>query len=447
MQTPDTAAAVLVLLGAAVAATAIFVRAVLAERAAAWADLEARLAKRDEELANAKACLRVAALARREDDRRIQLYRRIVSELPIGIAVLRVEKPADPDSWLIVDFNPAGMRLAASGKENPSGRHLLDFSPEIRGGPLPRACVEALRSGREVVLDDFPGTSRAPGRRFSIRVFPLRGPLVGLAFEDITARKSAEAALSRSNDELTQFAFVASHDLQAPLRKASAFAEQLRLRLGDGIDATSLDFLGRMGRSLQDMQELIDALLALARISSPKASPCDVDLSMTAAEVLSDLDGVIVATRAHVRVGRLPSVKGDRRQMKQLLQNLIGNALKFTAPGRPPRVRVRGRALNGGGVELIVEDDGIGFDMNCAERIFQPFQRLHARHEYPGSGMGLAICRRIVERRGGSISVDSAPGRGTRFTINLPDVPTPLEAIWSNASESFSSKTTPTTPC
>ncbi|MCR4294482.1 MAG: ATP-binding protein, partial [Elusimicrobia bacterium] len=338
-------------------------------------------------------------------------------------------------------------RLAASGKENPSGRRLLDFAPELRGGPLPRACVEALQRNREVDLDDFAVASRAPGRRFSIRVFPLGAPLVGLAFEDVTARKAAEAALSRSNDELTQFAYVASHDLQAPLRKAAAFAEQLRQRLGDGLDATSLDFLSRMGRSLEGMQDLIDALLALARISSPASLPIDVDLSATAAEVLSDLDGTIAGAEAHVRIGRLPSVKGDPRQMKQLLQNLIGNALKFTAPGRPPRVRVRGRALNGGDVELIVEDDGIGFDMKFAERIFQPFQRLHARHEYPGSGMGLAICRRIVDRRGGSIAVDSAPGRGTRFTIVRPDVPAPLEAIWSNASESFSSKTTPITRC
>ncbi|MCM2303113.1 MAG: ATP-binding protein [Elusimicrobia bacterium] len=447
MQTPDTAAAVIVLLGAAAATTAIFVRAMFAEKAGAWEELRALLARREEELADAKATLRVAALGRDEDGRRIQLYRRIVSELPIGIAVLRVEKPADPDSWLIVDFNPAGMRLSAAGEENPSGRRLLDFAPELRGGPLPRACVEALRRGREVELDDFPVTSRAPGRRFSIRAFPLGGPLLGLAFEDVTARKSAEAALSRSNEELTQFAYVASHDLQTPLRKASAFAEQLRLRLGDGLDATSLDFLRRMGRSLEGMQELIDALLSLARITSREAAPQDVDLSATASEVLSDLDAAIAASRAHVRVGRLPVVKGDPRQLKQLLQNLVGNALKFTEPGRPPRVRVRARALEGGGAELVVEDDGIGFDMKFAERIFQPFQRLHARHEYPGSGMGLAICRRIVDRRGGSIAVVSAPGRGARFTIVLPAVAAPVEALWSNASESFSSKTTPTTRC
>lgn len=446
MQTPDNAAAVIVLLGAAAATTAIFVRAMLAERAGAWEDLRALLARREEELASARATLRVAALGRSEDGRRIQLYRRIVSELPIGIAVLRIEKPADPGSWLIVDFNPAGMRLAAAGGVNPADRPLLDFAPELRGGPLPRACVEALRRGREVDIDDFPSTSRAPGRRFSIRVFPLGGPLVGLAFEDVTARKAAEAALSSSNDELTQFAYVASHDLRAPLSKAAAFAEQLRHRLGDGLDATSLDLLRRMGRSLEGMQDLINALLSLALVTSRTAPPQEVDLSATAAEVLADLDGAIAAARAHVRVGELPTVKGDPQQMKQLLQNLIGNALKFATPDKPPRVRVRGRALNGG-VELVVEDDGIGFDMQFAERIFQPFQRLHARHEYPGSGMGLAICRRIVERRGGSIDVDSAPGRGARFTIVLPDVPAPLEAIWSNASEYSSSKTILTTRC
>lgn len=446
MQTPDNAAAVVVLLGAAVATTAIFVRAMLADKAGAWEDLRGLLALREEELANAKATLRVAALSRSEDGRRIELYRRIVSELPIGIAVLRVEAPGDPDSWLIVDLNPTGLRLAAAGDADPSGQRLLDFSPELRGGPLPRACAEALRRNRETTLDDLPGAFRAPGRRFSIRVFPLGGPLVGLAFEDVTVRLAAEAALSRSNDELTQFAYVASHDLQAPLRKAAAFAEQLRQRLGGGLDATSLDFLRRMGRSLEGMQGLIDSLLCLARVSSRAAPPQEVDLSAIAAQVLSDLDGAIAATRAHVRVGRLPVVKGDAQQLKQLLQNLIGNAVKFTAPGRPPRVRMRGRALGDGGVELVVEDDGIGFDIRFADRIFQPFTRLHSRQEYPGSGMGLAICRRIVERAGGKISVDSAPGRGARFTIVLPAVPA-LEVIWSNASESSSSKTTPTTRC
>ena len=129
-----------------------------------------------------------------------------------------------------------------------------------------------MRRDRESLIPDFASTRRMPGRRFSIRVFPLGRPLVGLAFEDITARKAAEDALARSNDELTQFAFVASHDLQAPLRKAAAFAEQVRRRLGPRLDDASGDFLRRMTGSLEGMQALIDALLALAQVSSRATS-------------------------------------------------------------------------------------------------------------------------------------------------------------------------------
>ncbi len=405
---------------AAAALTAFLLRAVLAELKEAQDALERRMSEQDGDLWTANAHLRVAALGRREDGRRIQLYRRVVGELPVGIVVLRVDDPRDPETWLIVEMNPAGMRLSGAGFENPAGRPLLDFAPELRGGEVPRACAEALRRNREVEVRDFESTERVPGGRFSIKAFPLGGPLVGLAFEDITARKAAEAALARSNADLTQFAFVASHDLQAPLRKAAAFAEQLKLRLGPGLDGTSLDFIERMGRSLEGMQSLIDALLKLAQIGVRTAAPREVPLETVAGAVLADFEGEIARSGARVQRSSLPVVIGDPHQMQQLLQNLIGNSLKFTAPGKAPVIRLRGRTFDDGHRELVVEDDGVGFDMKFAERIFQPFQRLHGRNEYPGNGMGLAICQKIAERHGGKISVESSLGHGARFTVVFP---------------------------
>jgi signal transduction histidine kinase len=364
--------------------------------------------------------LRVADLAHREAGRRIQLYRRIVGELPVGIAVLRIDDPQDPESWLIVELNPAGLLVSAAGDENPAGRRLLEFAPEVRDTDLLRACAEARRLNHGVDVPDFIHWERVHGAHFSIKVFPLEGPLVGIAFEDITARKKAEAALARSNAELTQFAYVASHDLQAPLRKAAAFAQQLKLRLGDGLDATSGDFLERMGRSIESMQALIGDLLELAQVAARVVAPREVDLAAVAAEVLGDFEDSMSQSDARVQCANLPIVVGDPHQMRQLLQNLIGNALKFTAPEKAPRVRLRGRAFDDGRCELVVEDDGVGFDMKFSDRVFQPFQRLHSRKDYPGNGMGLAICQKIVERHGGTISVESVVGRGTRFTVIFP---------------------------
>jgi signal transduction histidine kinase/integral membrane sensor domain MASE1 len=405
---------------AAAALTAFLLRALLAELKEARAALERRMSEQGEDLSAANAHLRAAALGRDEDGRRIQLYSRIVGELPVGIAVLCIDDPRDPESWLIVELNPAGLRLAAAGGENLAGRRLLEFAPEVRGSDLLHACAETLRLNHDVDIPDFVSRKRVPGGHFSIKVFPLGAPLVGLAFEDVTARKTTEAALARSNAELAQFAFVASHDLQAPLRKTAAFAEELKLRLGGGLDEISRDFMERMGRSIEVMQTLIDALLKLAQVSTSVVAPREVNLATLAADVLGDLEKQISRSGARVKCSSLPVVLGDPQQMRQLLQNLIENALKFTTPGQAPQVRLLGWAFDDGHCELIVEDDGVGFDMKFADRIFQPFQRLHSRKDYPGNGMGLAICQKIVDRLGGKISVESSIGRGTRFTVVFP---------------------------
>jgi light-regulated signal transduction histidine kinase (bacteriophytochrome) len=221
---------------------------------------------------------------------------------------------------------------------------------------------------------------------------------------------------------------VASHDLQEPLRKVQAFGDRLKAKCGDALSADARDYLERILGATSRMQTLINDLLTFSRVETRGQPFVPVDLSAVAHEVLGDLEVLIEQTGGRVEVGDMPRVDADPTQVRQLLQNLIGNALKFHKPGRPPVVRVRGRRLEGEGglggddarCEITVDDDGIGFDEKYLDRIFTIFQRLHGRGEYEGTGIGLAVCRRIVERHGGQITARSAPGLGAAFVITLP---------------------------
>ncbi len=228
--------------------------------------------------------------------------------------------------------------------------------------------------------------------------------------------------LERSNRELQDFAFVASHDLQEPLRKIQAFGDRLKTKYGESLSTEGRDYLERMQAAAKRMHVLINDLLTFSRVTS-KAQPfVPVDLGKIAHEVLSDLEVRVQQTGGWVEVGNLPTLDADPLQMRQLLQNLIGNGLKFHRVDVPPVVQVSSTLTDGDRpvIRLLVEDNGIGFDTKYLDRIFTPFQRLHGRTEYEGTGMGLAVCRRIVERHGGTITADSAPGQGAKFTVELP---------------------------
>ncbi len=228
------------------------------------------------------------------------------------------------------------------------------------------------------------------------------------------------AELERSNRELQDFANIASHDMQEPLRKILTFSELLRLRYADQLDARAGDYIQRMDRAARHLHDLINDLLAYSRITTRARPFTPVDLNEVARKVVSDLDLQIEESQAKVEVGKLPSLEADPTQMYQLLQNLVSNALKYHAPDRQPHIVISGDCLADGLCQLKVSDNGIGFDAKYLERIFQPFQRLHPRDEYEGTGMGLAICRKIAERHGGAISATSAPDRGATFVVTLP---------------------------
>lgn len=243
-------------------------------------------------------------------------------------------------------------------------------------------------------------------------------------------RTSAE--LRRSNRELEQFAYVASHDLREPLRKIVAFGDRLEARHAPTLGAEGQDYVSRMQNAARRMQALISALLAYSRVTTQAQPFVPVDLAAVADEVVSDLEVAIQQTGGRVEVGPLPTIDADPAQMRQVLQNLVSNALKFHREGEPPVVRIRACMVESPGAapaepargqtmcEMTVEDNGIGFDEAHLERIFGMFQRLHGRNEYEGTGMGLAISRRVVERHGGTITAESTPGKGSKFTITLP---------------------------
>jgi PAS domain S-box-containing protein len=236
---------------------------------------------------------------------------------------------------------------------------------------------------------------------------------------DITPQKEAEEELKRSNKELEQFAYITSHDLRDPLQKIIGFGDLLKVHCAEGLGERGRDYIERMQHATMRMNRLIEDILTFSRAATAVEELDSVDLQGVVQEALSNLELQIVESKAKISVGKLPSVHADRVQMVQLFQNLFSNALKFRKKEDPPRVSIEGR-LTDATAEISVSDNGVGFDEKFADRIFKPFERLHARGEYGGSGIGLAICHKIVERHHGRITASSTPGRGAVFTVALP---------------------------
>jgi two-component system, LuxR family, sensor kinase FixL len=243
---------------------------------------------------------------------------------------------------------------------------------------------------------------------------------------EITQRKNAEeqlrvyaGRLESSNRELQDFASIAAHDLQEPLRKVLAFGDRLNTRFGSLLGEDGRDYLERMLSSARRMRKLIDDLLTYSRVAT-QAKPFETtDLNEILAEVLSDLELRIEQAHGKIEKENLPTIDADPSQMRQLFQNLIANALKFHRKDAAPVVQItvkntRDRCI------LSVADNGIGFDEKYLDKIFTIFQRLHGKQEYEGTGVGLAVCRRIAERHGGSITAESSLGGGARFVVSLP---------------------------
>lgn len=243
---------------------------------------------------------------------------------------------------------------------------------------------------------------------------------------EITQRKLAEEQLrvyaerlESSNRELQDFASIAAHDLQEPLRKIETFGDRLTKRFKNELAEDGRDYIDRMLTSAKRMRRLIDDLLTYSRVTT-KAKPFEkTDLKQIVNDVLSDLEVRIEQTGAKIEVGELPEIEADPSQMHQLILNLVANAIKFHKKDVAPTVKIEANTQHNQCI-LTVSDNGIGFEEKYLDRIFTIFQRLHGKHEYEGTGVGLAVCRRIVERHGGNLTAKSSPDHGAKFIVTLP---------------------------
>jgi signal transduction histidine kinase len=232
--------------------------------------------------------------------------------------------------------------------------------------------------------------------------------------------------LEQSNQELQDFVFVASHDLQEPLRKIQTFADLVATRCGDSIDSQGKDHLKRMQTAANRMRSLIRGALEYSRSTEKADFFQRVDLVKPVQEAMADLKLLIEETDAAIEIGNLPIIDAEEGLMRRLFQNLIGNSLKFRSKENRPVIKVHGEEFNAPAsngqafCRIVVEDNGIGFDERFLDRIFKAFQRLHARDKYEGTGVGLAICKKIVETHHGDITAKSVPGEGASFIVTLP---------------------------
>jgi PAS domain S-box-containing protein len=272
---------------------------------------------------------------------------------------------------------------------------------------------------------------RKDGSEFPVDIMlsPLKRGEVDVVIavvRDITRRKQAEKALAnfaaeleRSNAALQQFAYVASHDLKEPLRVVTSYLQLLERGYKDRLDAEAGDYIARSVAGSKRMQTLIDDLLAYSRVVTQPKKLQPLDSAIAVKQALANLETAIKESGAVIQTGDLPTVPADVTLLTQLFQNLIGNAVKFRGSDNV-EVRVNAERRDGQW-QFSVRDNGIGIDPQYNERIFGIFQRLHTRQEYPGTGIGLAICKRIVEGHGGRIWVESEPGKGATFFFTVPD--------------------------
>ncbi len=365
------------------------------------------------------------AIERKLDQQRIadalEYNRTLINSSSLGIITYNA-------SGKCISANESVARILGASSEQIIRQNYNQIESWKKSGLLESA-RQAIASGNETRREIHTTSTFGKEIWLDCRLTPFfsnEEPYLLVSVDDISNSKQAElnlkiyaAKLEQSNRDLQEFAYIASHDLQEPLRKVLAFGDRLARKYTDVLDETGQDYLKRMRDASQRMQTLINDLLSFSRVSTRAQPFTEADLNPLIQDVISDLENQIDRTQGKVETAELPVIQADPTQMHQLLQNLITNALKFHQDNIPPHIQVSAQIL-GNRCQICIKDNGIGFEMQYLDRIFKPFQRLHGRQEYEGSGMGLAICRRIVERHSGEITAISTPGEGSTFIVSLP---------------------------
>ncbi|HET9052660.1 MAG TPA: ATP-binding protein, partial [Cyclobacteriaceae bacterium] len=341
--------------------------------------------------------------------------------------------------WILANF--ISSQTIGRGRTDLIGAKLLDVVPDANNAGLFEIYREVVNTG---VSQQFEREFNLFGdvRWFYMAAVKLDDGLI-VTYTDATGKHQAEdqlkqyaEELKRSNQDLEQFAYVASHDLQEPLRKIRAFGDRLTARYEGKLDEAGVEYISRMQQASARMQKLIEDLLSFSRISSGSEQFALVDPTAVVNEVVEDIEGQILRENARVEVKPMAAIHADRSQVWRLFQNLISNAIKFHKPGTQPVVEISGSIVSAAEAEkefattlpensyvrIVVKDNGIGFDEKYADKIFNIFQRLHGRAEYEGTGIGLAICRKIMLNHRGYIRAKSVIRQGAEFILIFPNV-------------------------
>ena len=347
------------------------------------------------------------------------LYQMQVREL-CGYAMFMIDPQGILASW-----NAGVQHLIGYSEKEWVGKHAsLIFTPEEKAMDV---CESEMRLAQEAgSATDIRWHRHKNGTEFFANGFmnairDKQGVLIGYAkiMSDETARKQLQDSLTESNSALEQFAYVASHDLQEPLRTMSAYAQLLTKKYQGKLDAEAEQSLTFLLSASARMSALVRDLLAYARLTTEEERPSSIALDEDLEAALTHLDQAIKESGASVTHDPMPTLQVDRGQMVRLFQNLVGNAIKYRKPNEPPKVHISAEQKGPDWV-ISISDNGIGFDSKYALTIFEPFKRLHTTEEYPGTGVGLAICRRIVQAQRGRIWAESQLGEGTTFRFTLP---------------------------
>lgn len=331
---------------------------------------------------------------------------------------------------IVTGWNPAAERLFGFTAQEVIGKNICIIVPDELHGEV-QDNLDRTRNGGKI--DHYETVRIAKnGDRIdvSLSISPVKAPdgrTIGVTMmaRDITAKKKNQKMLAvrseelqRSNEDLAQFAYVASHDLQEPLRMVVSYTELLAEHLAGGLDAKAEKYIKYALAGAKRMQQLIKDLLAFSRVGTQGQKPVEIDSGIVLKNVLDSLKVAIDENHAEIVCDKLPAVPADAGQLAQVFQNLIGNALKFHGD-RAPRIHIGAKRSNGSW-QFHVEDNGIGIDKQYGELVFQMFQRLHERGRYDGSGIGLSIAKKIVERHGGRIWFKSEADKGSTFYFTMP---------------------------
>jgi PAS domain S-box-containing protein len=366
----------------------------------------------------------VVITSRGEDEDRLRLQGRMLDSVVDAVVT------ADP-AGRVIYLNQAGRKMLGWRPAEVIGRDIVEVvSPQIFGtddaARVKAQAVDGRTRTGEFIVQNRDGRS-IPVFASKAPVFDAQGNLTAIvcALRDISERKQAEddlkayaANLKRSNEDLERFAYVASHDLQEPLRMVILFSQLLEQKYKERLDTDADEYIQYIVDGGKRMRDLVNDLLDYARVTSKGNAFEPTDMNEVVQEALRNLAVSIQESSATVDSGVLPTVMADRPQMILVLQNLLSNAIKFRK-GPGPGILI-GAELQGRKWVFAVRDDGIGIDPEFHDRIFEIFQRLHARTEYTGTGVGLTICKRIIERHGGRIWVESEPGKGSTFFFTIP---------------------------